>query len=68
MTTDEKLEELKKELARQDAELAAAMTALGDAPPNVAVVLGTEMLHELEEACEPRVRGRVEPPVFGLRA
>lgn len=52
MTHDEKLEQLRMELARQDAALDQAreqLEALGDLPFEVP----QEWLRELEEACTP---------------
>lgn len=52
MTQDEKLEQLRMELARQDAALAEAreqMDALGPLPFDVPL----EWLTEIEEACAP---------------
>lgn len=68
MTIDEKLEELRKELARQDAELETAMKALSDAPANVSLVMPEDMLRELEDACAPRVARSPVPIVSGIRA
>jgi hypothetical protein len=68
MTIDEKLEELRKELARQDAELEAAMKALADAPSNVSITFPPELLRELEDACTPRVTRAAAPIVIGIRA
>ncbi|MEA2748121.1 MAG: hypothetical protein QOI41_2264 [Myxococcales bacterium] len=65
MTHDEKLEQLRMELARQDAALDEArqqMAALAELPFEVP----TEWLNEIEEACAPPpiLRGAI---VVGIR-
>lgn len=43
------LEALRAELARQDAELAAAIDALGNVPPDTELALASNWLEALEE-------------------
>jgi len=66
MNTDEKLAEIKKELARQEAQFAAAAKQLQELGGNVQFHIPQEMLQEIEEACTPRVSS-TNPPVIGLR-
>jgi hypothetical protein len=68
MTIDERLEELREELRRQDQELAAAMTALSEIPGDATLVVADEALRELEVACAPPERRTTTPMVVGIRA
>lgn len=66
MTIDEKLEKLREELARQDAELEANMCAIRDLPQNLEAVVPHEALRDIEEACSPRIASPQGLPV-GIR-
>lgn len=66
MMMDETLEELRKELARQDAELEAARQVLLEAPQNVALHVDDALLRDIEDACAPRVVSS-QPFVVGVR-
>jgi len=65
-TIDERLEEIKKELARQDAAFAAAAKQL-EGLDNVQVHIPPEMLQEIEDACTVRTTSTTPPVFFGLR-
>ena len=60
------LEDLERELARQDAELAACADLAASIPQDVRVDLSELM--EFDEVVEPRERLSVRPIFNGLRA
>ncbi|MCL2777465.1 MAG: hypothetical protein FWD73_05625 [Polyangiaceae bacterium] len=72
MDNRSRLEEIKAELARQDAAIASAMRRL-DRLGNIQIILPAEMLQELqglEEAVKQHTAYANSPttPTFGLRA
>jgi hypothetical protein len=68
MPTNDSLEALRAELARQDAELAAATAAVAELPPGAVAHVPADWLDELESLCAPPPRTTFEPHMFGQRA
>jgi len=67
MKPDTKLEDLQRELDKQNEELAEAMRQLEELSNDVNVEVPQSFFHDLEEACTPRTFGNIVPLSFMLR-